>query len=60
MRIRINNNQLKTILESISKSKIICDNCGWSWKKSDGGEDPFTCHKCGHINIEKNAVTKTS
>ena len=27
--------------------KVTCSNCGWSWKLSDGGEDPLTCHKCG-------------
>ena len=26
---------------------VTCSNCGWSWKLSDGGEDPLTCHKCG-------------
>jgi hypothetical protein len=30
--------------------KIICDNCGWSWKLSEGGSDPYMCHKCGHDN----------
>jgi ribosomal protein L44E len=33
--------------------KIVCDNCGWSWKLSDGGEDPYTCHKCGCNNAKK-------
>jgi hypothetical protein len=28
---------------------MTCSKCGWSWKLSDGGEDPYTCHKCGHI-----------
>ncbi len=26
--------------------KIICSNCSWSWKRSEGGDDPFVCHKC--------------
>jgi hypothetical protein len=26
---------------------VTCSNCGWSWKLSDGGLDPMTCHKCG-------------
>lgn len=38
------------IVESVTKNKIICDNCGWSWKKSEGGDDMYTCHKCGHEN----------
>ena len=25
---------------------IICGNCNWSWKRSEGGDDPFKCHKC--------------
>ena len=32
---------------------VHCDNCGWEWKLADGGDDPFTCHKCGNNNIEK-------
>jgi hypothetical protein len=27
---------------------VHCDNCGWEWKLADGGNDPFTCHKCGN------------
>ena len=28
--------------------KVICDNCGWSWNKSDSSkEDMYNCHKCG-------------
>lgn len=29
---------------------IKCQNCGWSWKLSEGGDDPYTCHKCGETN----------
>ena len=36
--------------EAIVGDKIECDNCGWSWKIEDGGDDLFTCHKCGHDN----------
>ena len=38
------------ITEEIRDGEVICDNCGWSWKLSEGGNDPYTCHKCGHIN----------
>lgn len=31
-----------------STEKIKCNRCGWSWKKSEGGDDPTVCHKCGH------------
>ena len=30
--------------------EIICKNCGWTWKISDGGNDPYICHKCGYDN----------
>ena len=36
--------------EIISDTKIICDNCGWSWNKKDGGDDLYMCHKCDHDN----------
>lgn len=31
---------------------INCNNCGWSWKVSNGGKDPLTCHKCGSKNAQ--------
>ena len=46
--------KLKDILqESIIGDKIKCDNCGWSWKIIDGGDDLYMCHKCGHDNTPK-------
>lgn len=36
--------------EETTDENVVCDNCGWSWKLSDGGKDPYTCHKCGHTN----------
>ena len=39
------------IYESVSNGKVICDTCGWSWELSDGGNDPYTCHECGHDNL---------
>mgnify|MGYP003340102823 FL=1 len=44
---------LKVLVEIIMDGKITCDECGWSWDLSDGGNDPYTCHKCGHINEPK-------
>ena len=46
---------LKTIIrkvlnEEITKESVVCDECGWSWKLSEGGNDPYTCHKCGNEN----------
>lgn len=46
--------KLKDILnESIVGNKIKCDNCDWNWKIADGGDDLYTCHKCGHDNTLK-------
>jgi len=30
--------------------EIVCPNCDWSWQRSEGGDDLFTCHKCGFDN----------
>lgn len=45
-------------LSEAEDKTIICTKCGWSWKLSTGGEDPYTCHKCGfdnsdHYNIDE-------
>src|SRR5210317_324818 len=39
--------------ETITATKVICDGCGWSWDKKDGGDDLYMCHKCGHDNTPK-------
>lgn len=51
MRIIISEGQLKKLKKSIKKVK--CDKCEWEWDLSDGGNDPYTCHKCGHVNKEQ-------
>ena len=33
--------------------RIVCDGCGWSWKLSDGGNDPYVCHSCYKDNTKK-------
>ena len=63
MRIIITENQLKGIKESIKSGHIECSECGWEWKLSEGGKDPYVCHKCGHDNetikeIEKDDTAK--
>lgn len=40
----------KTLSESVENGKVTCDECGWSWNLSDGGDEPYVCHKCGHDN----------
>ena len=32
--------------------KIICKNCKWNWELSEGGNDPYTCHKCGGVGVD--------
>jgi len=39
--------------EQIVGNSIVCDNCGWTWKIEDGGDDLYVCHKCGHNNTPK-------
>ena len=52
------------ISEKIIKDKIECDNCGWSWKIKDGGNDLYICHKCDYDNTpnlgEKKGYGKSS
>jgi len=43
--------------EAIVGNKIVCDDCGWSWKKIDGGNDLYICHKCGHDNTPMKVKT---
>lgn len=58
MKILITERQKKILFESVVDDKVICDECGWSWELSDGGDDPYVCHKCGHDNTEKENIGK--
>jgi hypothetical protein len=49
------NESKKIVSEEIQGDSIICDNCGWTWKIKDGGDDLYICHKCGHDNTPKKA-----
>ena len=40
----------KVLNEEIKNNEVICDGCGWSWYLSEGGDDPYICHKCGYDN----------
>jgi phosphopantetheine adenylyltransferase len=40
----------KIVFEKVVGNSIVCDDCGWTWKIKDGGDDLFMCHKCGHDN----------
>ena len=48
MKIIITEEQLNELTK-----KITCKKCDWSWQLKDGGDDPYTCHKCGNINEKK-------
>jgi len=37
-------------IDGVSNGIVTCSGCGWDWELSDGGNDPYVCHKCGHDN----------
>jgi nicotinic acid mononucleotide adenylyltransferase len=43
----------KLVFEKTVGDSIVCDNCGWTWKIKDGGNDLYICHKCDHDNTPK-------
>jgi predicted nucleic-acid-binding Zn-ribbon protein len=45
--------KLANIITENEDQTITCEKCGWEWKLSDGGNDPYVCHKCGHDNVEE-------
>ncbi len=44
----ISNEICMSINEMVKDGKVTCNNCQWEWKLSEGGNDPYTCHKCGY------------
>lgn len=57
MKIRITEEQVIKLLEKIDK-KVTCSECGWEWDLSEGGDDPYVCHECGHDNAEDKFIGK--
>jgi hypothetical protein len=49
---------LREEVKSKKSKKVKCSECGWSWKLSEGGHDPYTCHKCGNINSKSELTEK--
>jgi len=43
-------NWTDSLNEEVVGGRIVCDNCGWSWRMEEGGDDLYICHKCGHDN----------
>jgi tRNA nucleotidyltransferase/poly(A) polymerase len=41
---------IKKVLYEALNNLITCKKCGWEWKMSEGGDDMYICHKCGHDN----------
>ena len=58
MKLIITERQANGSRETVTNKEVICDECGWSWDLSDGGDDPYICHKCGHDNEEKDYIGK--
>jgi hypothetical protein len=48
-----NTEKAKVKLNEIEDQTITCEECGWYWPLSDGGNDPYVCHKCGHDNTDE-------
>jgi len=50
------------MMVSESTEKIECPQCGWSWKKSEGGKDMYQCHKCGNTGgfLTESVITESS
>jgi hypothetical protein len=46
------------VKEAIVNDSIVCDNCSWTWKIVDGGDDLYICHKCDHDNTPTNEGRK--
>jgi hypothetical protein len=46
--------------ESVKDGVVTCDNCGWKWDLSAGGDDPYTCHKCGEETSTPETKTYTA
>jgi Zn finger protein HypA/HybF involved in hydrogenase expression len=45
-------NEAKVKLKEDNQT-ITCEECGWDWLLSDGGKDPYLCHKCGNDNTDE-------
>ena len=52
----VNESDLET---NQNDKKIVCEKCGWSWDLSDGGDDPYTCHKCGNENHKEMSLQES-
>lgn len=50
MKYSIRELKLKFLNEVVTNKEIICDNFGWFWELTGGGENSYTRHKYEYIN----------
>jgi len=58
MKLQEQLNRIKKMMNTITEDKKITCDCGHSWNLKDGGDDPYTCHKCGNDNSKKELTEK--
>ena len=58
MKLQEQLNRIQEMMNLIKEDKSVNCICGWSWKLSDGGNDPYLCHKCGHDNSKTELTEK--
>lgn len=58
MKFVITEQQALRVLEKVDDDKVTCSECGWEWDLSEGGDDPYVCHECGHDNAEDEFIGK--
>ena len=57
-KLNIQESILREEVKSKKSKKVVCSKCGWSWKLSEGGHDPYTCHECGNVNSKSELTEK--
>jgi hypothetical protein len=57
MKFVLTEEQAKRLFDKVDK-KVTCKECGWEWSLSEGGDDPYVCHECGHDNAEDKFIGK--
>jgi hypothetical protein len=57
MKFVLTEEQAKRLFDKVD-NKVTCKECGWEWSLSEGGDDPYVCHECGHDNAEDKFIGK--
>lgn len=59
MKLQEQINRIQEMMNLIKEDKSVnCILCGHSWKFSEGGDEPYLCHKCGNDNSKKELTEK--